>query len=95
MPEPHAAPAIAGAAGAGALGGAAAGMSSKQREAYQERQNNRVGGGSGYYGQQGAAPSASGANSRPLSPATESVSEGPVTVHEDGGAFNDSEIPPT
>jgi hypothetical protein len=95
MPEPHAAPAVAGAAGVGALGGVAAGMSSKQREAYQERQNNRVGGGQGYYGQQSAAPSGSGANSAPLSPATESVSEGPVTVHEDAGAFTDSEIPPT
>ena len=96
MPEPHfggaggyGAAAAAGAAGVGA--GAMAGMSAKQREAYQDRQNNRVGGPAAAPQQYGGA---SGSGPAPMSPS--STSDGPVTVAEDGGAYNENnEIPPT
>lgn len=68
------------------------GMSSKQREAYQEQQRFRV------HNQGGA-----GGSGQPMSPTGTSGSGGPVTVHEDGGVVSDedlsgnggSEIPPT
>jgi hypothetical protein len=82
----------AGAALGPVVGGAAAGagMSSKQREAYQEQQRYRV---------NNEGPSGSGGT--PMSPTGTSGSGGPVTVHEDGGALGDDdaggggEIPPT
>lgn len=98
MPEPHLAGAGAAAGGA-AAGGALAGMSAKQREAYQERQQNRVGGPA--YGGYPAGGSGSGsATSPPMSPGGTS-SGAPVTVAEDGGAYEDAnalsgdQVPPT
>jgi hypothetical protein len=83
---------IAAGAGAGAAG--YEGMSSKQREAYQEQQRFRV------HNQGGAGPSG---GAPPMSATGTSGSGGPVTVHEDGGALGEddnggagnSEIPPT
>jgi hypothetical protein len=68
-------------------------MNPKQREAYQEQQRFRVHNQGG-----GAGPSAA-----PMSPTGTSGSSGPVTVHEDGGAYGEDdnagssapEIPPT
>jgi len=77
---------VATGAAAGAGGAAALGAPySKQREAYGDRFRVQNEGGSGSGGQ-------------PMSPTGTSGSGGPVTVHEDGGALDDSaggEIPPT
>lgn len=102
MPEPHAfGGAGAAAAGGAAAGGALAGMSAKQREAYQERQQNRVGGSQqGYPAAGGSGSGAPSGVSPPMSPTATSTS-GPVTVAEDGGAFDDAHayagdtVPPT
>jgi hypothetical protein len=65
-------------------------MSAKQREAYQDRENNRVGGPAAMPQQYGGA---SGSGLPPTSPST---SDGPVTVAEDGGAYHEAEeVPPT
>lgn len=72
-----------------AAGAAGGGMAAKQREAYQEAQRFRV-------QNQASAPggSGSGGMNDPTSPVGSSGS-GPVTVHEDAGAIDQSEIPPT
>jgi len=80
----------AGVATGAAAGAGYEGMTSKQREAYQEQQRFRV------HNQGGAGPS----GGAPMSPTGTSGSGGPVTVHEDGGALDDDnagggEIPPT
>ena len=77
-------------AGGAAVGRAAAGMSAKQREAYQEHQRFHVA--NQGYGQAGP----SGAE-MPTSP----IHSAPVTVHTNSGIMNEpepnfgSEIPPT
>jgi hypothetical protein len=98
IPDGYAAGAAGVAGGAAAGGLAAGGMSSKQREAYSEQQRFRVAN-QNQYGQSSGynAPGGSGnvsPGSEPMSPGGTSMS-GPVTVHEDAGAANDSEIPPT
>lgn len=78
-------------AGAGLAAGAGAAMTAKQREAYHEQQRFHVANQQQNYG-----PSGSGASGGPpMSPTETSSSGGPVTVHEDAGAVNASEIPPT
>ena len=89
MPTP--APALPPVATGAAFGAAAgAGMSAKQREAYQDRQASRPGQ-SDQYGQYGQ--SSGMGHSEPMSP-TDTTRSGGVTVAEDGGAFDDT-IPPT
>ena len=99
---PRLPPIPAGAVAGGGLGaGAGAAMSAKQREAYDEQQRFHVAnqnqggqgpqGGHGYdYGHGGPS---GGPSAEPLSP-TETSRTG-VTVHEDAGAADQSEIPPT
>jgi hypothetical protein len=84
------APAVGAAAGGAALGaGAMAGMSSKQREAYQERMRNQVGN-----GQQEQGGSGSGYDNSPTSPITDSGRQ--TVISEDAGPVEQGgEIPPT
>ena len=78
----------AGVAAGGAAGAAGtSAMNAKQREAYQEHQRFHVANQQQQYG--GAGPSG-----QPMSP-TETEGTGRVTVHEDAGLADESEIPPT
>ena len=109
MPEAHPTGIPAAAAAGGGVAAMAAGagygnqgpatsMSPKQREAMAEQQRFRVANQGGYPAQggssggEGSGMGDTGSDGQPISPRGSTTG---VTVHEDAGAVNESEIPPT